>query len=260
MKITKLALALTGLCAATAFAAGARLDDQIGDLNAAVADLLEPYQTDVSKAALEFQSLVTDDNNVLSTRLTGAYQRVGKVQTMDVRVDGLTYDFASGSPIVNVAGSAAFDLTQVFQRDQLNGLVDGAEGLVEDLAGNYTKDYGAAATVKGTMIEKTKDASGNYTAFRASVAFRIDMSKLPEGKKSEDIALLSGVVFFRVDLSRSIDVAGTVMLNPAYKNYGALKTELGKLLGRDEDTGKKITQFVEKLDKMAGNLVDAQVK
>jgi hypothetical protein len=246
--------------AAPALADAPKLDDQVPALNTAIADVLKPYQSDVSKSEMTVQSLTTEGENLTSLRASASYQRVGKVQTMDVRLAGLSYDFASGNPIVNLSGDATFDLTQVFQQDQINGLVDSAEGLVEDLASNYTKGYGKAATVKGTMLEKTKDANGNYTAFRASVAVKLDMSKLPEGKKSEDVALLSAVMFFRVTLNKGIQLDGTVMLNPAYKNYGALKGQVEKLLNRDEETGKKITKLVEKLDKMAADLVDAKVK
>ncbi|MGZ3650503.1 MAG: hypothetical protein ACXVB9_03115 [Bdellovibrionota bacterium] len=262
----KVALAaLTGLFAVTAFAAAPpRLDDSIADLNTAVIDLLHPYNTEASHVMLAFQTLTTDDTNVLSTSLIGDYQRIGKVQTMNVHLNGLRFDFVNGNPIVNLAAGAGFDITQVFAQEQLNGLVDGAEGMVEDLASNYTKPYGTAASVKATMIEKLKNAKGDYTGFKATVAVKLDMGKLPAGKKSEDVPLQSAVVYFDVNFATGIVMNGTVMMNPEYRGFHGqgttLKMAIQKLLDRDGDAGKRITTYLDKLDKMAGNLVDARIK
>lgn len=259
----KIACALAGLFAVTAVAGAPRLDDSLPQLNAAVADLLKPFQTSASSASVEFQTLTTDAINVLTTRVVGGYQRVGKVQTMTVRLAGLTFDYANGQPVATISGDMAFNLSRVFQADMINSLVDSAEGMVEDIASNYTKAYGEAAHVKGTMIEKTKDASGNYVSFRASVEFGVDMSKLPSDKKSEDIPLLNGTMFFNVDLHKGIALNGTVNLNPAYKGFhgqgATLKMAIEKLLNRDADAGKLITTYVQKIDKMAASLVDAKV-
>jgi hypothetical protein len=119
MKNIALVLSLFSL---SALAAAPALDD----VNAAVADLLKPYNTEVSKAELQAQALTADDANLPTARVTGTYQRVGKVQTMTVRLAGLSYDFANGAPLVNLTGNLAFDLTQVFQQDQINGHVDGS--------------------------------------------------------------------------------------------------------------------------------------
>ena len=249
-----------GVLTATAVVAAPRLEESLAELNGAVAELLKPYQSDVSSSSLEFTSLAGDESQVLSTRLVGRYQRVGKVQTLDIKVAGLTYDFANGNPVVNLAGSVGFDFTQVFQQEQLNGLVDAAETMVEDIASNYTRSLGAAAVVKGTMIEKIKAENGDYLGFKASVAFRIDPSKLPEGKTLESIPVLNGVAFFHVTLNQGIEMSGTLMMNPVYQGYPLLKTALEKLLSRDPDAAKKITGIVEKLDKMAGALVDARAR
>jgi len=263
-KFSMIALGATAL-SLTAVAAAPRLNDSLPQLNAIAAEILAPFQTDKSKASLKFVSLTADDSLLRSIKLNAFYQRTGKAQTMTVTLKELSHEFAGGRPVSKLSGDAAFDLTKLFQQEQINSLVEGAEEMVKDLAKNYTKDYGDSVTIDARMVEKLKNSAGNYVSFKAKVSAKVDLSKLPQGKKSEDMAIVEAKLDVSVVLNKGIALTAEVQHNPAFHGFlpgdkANFKVALEKLLTRDESAKNEILKILKQVDGMAASVVDANTK
>lgn len=260
-KISMIALGASALSLVAV--AAPRLD--VAELNAVATEILTPFQTPKSKATLQFVSLAVDDANVRNVKVKAFYERTGKGQTMQVNLNELTHDFAGGRPVTKAKGHAKFDLTMLFQPEQADSLVDGAEEMVKDMASNFTAPYGEAVTLEARMLEKLKGADGHYTSFKASVTATIDLTKLPADKKAEDMPFLTAVINVSVVLATGIDVTAEVQHNPGYKGFRAgdatnLKVGLEKLLNRDGATKEQILTILKKIDAMAATVVDARTR
>lgn len=248
--------------ALTATAGVIKLEDRLPELNTVIAEILAPFQTPASKATFSVLKLETDEANLLKLKVTGFYGRVGKAQAMTVNVSDISYDFNNGAPIARARGSAAINLTKLFPMEQIDALVDGAEDMVKDIASNYTKEYGDAVTLDARIVEKTKGADEHYESFKAFVGIKIDLTKLPEGKKAEDIPFTEAAVSINVTLASGLALNGQVALNPGWKGFTPgsemnPKRAIEKLLARDEAAKTKIEAVIKKVDQMAGTLVDA---
>ncbi len=250
--------------AVTAVAQAPRLEDRLPELNTVITEILAPFQTEKSKATFSVLKLEADETNLLKVRVTGFYGRVGRAQAMTVNISDITHSFNKGLPLTTARGSASIDLTKLFPMEQIDALVDGAEEMVKDIAGNFTREYGDAVALDARMVEKVKGADGHYESFKAFVGVKIDLSKLPEGKNAEDIPLTEAALSINVGLSSGIAINGQVVHNPGWKGFQAdsplnPKAAVEKLLSRDETAKNKIADILKKIDGMAATLVDANV-
>lgn len=261
---TKMFTALGATLALTATASVIKLDERVPELNTVIAEILTPFQTAASKATFSVLALETNEQTMTKLKVTGFYGRVGKAQAMTVNVSDITFKFNDGAPVTRAKGSAAIDLTKLFPAEQIDALVDGAEEMVKDMAGNFTKEYGDAVTLDVRVIEKIKGADEHYESFKAFLGVKIDLSKLPEGKKAEDIPLTEAAVSINIALGSGLSLNGQVVHNPGWKGWAAdsamnPKAAIEKLLSRDVDAKNKIEAVLKKVDAMAGTLVDANV-
>ncbi len=239
--------------------------DNLAELNIIAAEILAPFQTEKSSATLEFTELTTDDANVLTLKTNASYSRVGRAQSLLVKVDELSHSFDGGRPVSKLSGSAQFDLTKLFPVDQSDALVEGAEEMVKDIAKNYTKEYGEAVTVEARVYDQVKNDEGHYTGFKATLSATIDLAKLPEGKKPEDMAILGGKIDLAITLATGIALNAEIEHNPSFHGFKAgdaanFKVAIDKLLTRDEAAKGQILNLLTKVDEMAGQIVDAQTK
>jgi|GEM_PF-5116513 len=267
MKVSKkISLIALGAAALSLTAvAGPRLNNSLTELNAIATEILAPFQTEKSAATLSFLSLVTDDANVLSLKLDATYSRTGRAQTMLVNVNELSHEFNGGRPVTKLNGYAEVDLTKLFPIDQSDALVEGAEEMVKDIAKNYTKEYGEAITVDARVFDQVKNAEGHYVSFKATLSATVDLTKLPEGKKAEDMAALGGVINLSIVLNKGITLDAEVQHNPGFHGFVAgdkanFKVALDKLLTRDETVKGQLFKILKQVDDMAGNIVDASTR
>ncbi len=250
--------------ALTAAASTIRFEDRLPELNNVIAEILAPFQTVNSKASFSVLKLEANESNLLKVKVTGFYGRVGRAQAMTVNVSDITHDFNNGTPLTRIRGGAAIDLTKLFPAEQIDGLVDSAEEMVKDIAGNFTKEYGDAVTLDARMVEKVKGPDEHYESFKAFVGVKIDLTKLPEGKKAEDIPFTEAALSINVALASGLALNGQIVHNPQWKGFAAGSpmnpmAAIEKLLSRDEGAKAKIADILKKVDAMAGTLVDANV-
>lgn len=267
MKVTKkISLIALGAAALSLTAvAGPRLNDSLTELNVIATEILSPFQSEKSSASLNFLNLVTDDANVLSIKVDATYSRSGRAQTMQVNVNELSHEFNGGRPVTKLNGNAEVDLTKLFPIDQSDALVEGAEEMVKDMAKNFTKEYGDAITVDARVFDQVKNEEGHYVSFKAALSATVDLTKLPEGKKAEDMPILSGVINLEIVLNKGITLDAEVQHNPGFHGFVAgdkanLKLALEKLLTRDETVKGQIFKVLKQVDDMAANIVDASTK
>jgi hypothetical protein len=252
----KFVFALAGLCAVTAFAALPRLDDSIPELNNVIKDLLSPYQNATTSASLEFKTLTTDQNSVLTTNLLGEYKHTGRVQAIDVQLQSLSLDADSGRVRLTGTTDINFDFTKALRPDTINKIVENWEPSLEGTLKDNLQKFGPAFQVKAIVLNKTKDERGNYTSLRSLVNLKIDPTKLPPSINIEDVPFFRGVLMLNANATRGLTVGVSFDVNPAFKNYVSMKSKLEKFLARDPDMGKKFVNHFEMLNLFGTKLTD----
>lgn len=236
-------------------------DNTLDQLNEQVVSILAPFQDEVTVAQLTFNALETDADRAVKMAVDGHYRKIGSQNTLDVKVDNLSYVYGDGSaPTTSFKGSFGFDFTKLLSQEQINQMVDHASQLLDIITQEYLREYGDAASIKGTVTSTTTDDEGNYTGFSAMVAAKIDLKKLPEEKKIEDIIATEAMISVTVNLKTGVMIDAVVISNPEYIGFKegqeGLKDTLDKLLARDEEELAKIGMLVKWLDSLATQLVE----
>ena len=257
MKKTVLALGLgltlnTGLFAA---------DDVIDQLNSQVVSVLVPFQNETTAAQLNFDSVETNTERAVKVALNGLFSKIGSQNKLEVKIDNLSYDYGDGkSPTTIIKGSLGVDITKILPQDQLNFIIPEAARMVEELAKEYSEEYGDAVSVKSIVTSTKKDSAGNYTSLTALISTKIDLSKLPEDMESEDVFATDAVFSISLDLKTGATIDAFVVSNPDYLGFKegqeGLKETLDKLLAQDEETLDRIAAIARWLGETASAIVE----
>jgi hypothetical protein len=230
------------------------------ELNAEIAKILAPFQNEKTEANLVFDTVETDAIRALNVKLAAKYKKVGSANQFDLEISNLSYQYGDGTtPTTNLAGSLKLDLTKFVSQDDLNGLIPGIEELLLDAAKNFTQEYGEAVNVVVNISEKNQDGAGNYTGIAGTLAFNVDLSKLPEGKLAEDVPVLSGNLALRLQVTEGATFSGSVISNPGYKGFqqdnDGLKEILDRLLAKDAGTLDQFRSLFEQIEELAKQVV-----
>lgn len=249
----------TGVCAA---------DSVLDQLNEQVVNILAPFQSETTHAQFTFGKVETDADRALNVALNGIYRKVGWLNIFDFKVDNLSYNYGDGSaPMTIIKGSLGVDFTKLLTQDQINEMVPFAADLVEEFAQLYSNgEYGDAVSVRGVVTSTTTNTDGNYNSLSAIVSAKIDLTKIPEDKSSEDIMLTDSVVYITLNVKTGMTIDAYIISNPAYIGFQekqeGLKEILDQLLAGDEDTIAEIGEFADGLEYIASLVVgeDAPLK
>lgn len=231
------------------------------DLNAEVVNLLTPFQNDQTKAELVFDDIQTNATNALALRLHASFDKIGSVNTLNLKVDELSYDYAGGiAPTTVIRGSIGLDFTKMFAPEEINELTNDLEATLKEYAGGYIEEYGSAVTIKALIDQRTTDTAGNTVSMSGVMSFAIDLGKLPANKKVEDVMLSSGQMTFKADFKTGASLDVRMTSNPAYHGFredeSGLKDILDRLLARDPDLMSQLSDLVGMIDGYAGNVVE----
>lgn len=235
----------------------------VKDLNLEIGRILQPFQTNETIAQVVFSKLEANSERALSAGVAILYRKTGSQNTLEINVPELSYEYGDGSaPTTMVKGSVKLDLTKIISQDKLNDLIPGVEDTIKMLATNFTQEYGDAVTVETEITEKNQDASGNYISVSGNISFSIDMSKLPQTVRPEDVPVLSGSVMLGVDVNSGATFDATVKSNPAYKAFNrdnaGLKEYIDRLLAKDPQLLRSILDAFTGLDRYAGSIVEGE--
>ncbi len=249
---------------AASFAFGAiaseEIDAKIAVLNAEIAQILAPFQNNLTEAGLVFSEIKTDEVRALDLALSAFFKKTGTENVLSVNVENLSYHYDALTPTTSVSGSIGLDLTKILTQEQINEMIPEVEGIFSELAKSYTAEYGDAITIDIKVSEKTKDEAGNFTAVSGDIVGKIDLTKLPETKKLEDLMFQGGQLHLALDVKKGATIKLTLISNPDYKGFKSdgegLKDMLDKLAARDAKTMKEIEDTFKWLDSMADGVVN----
>lgn len=241
---------------------GPRLDDSIAQLNQEAARVVAPYLNAATKAKITFVKVATNADRVLEARGNASYSKVGTKNSFAVNISDLSYVYGNGSaPATRLKANAAIDLTKSMTQDQINEIGGSVVAMIESAAKENLREYGDAVKVVAKVNSEKKDAKGNFLSIDGEVVGTVDLSKLPAGKKPEDVAVSKVVVKVAVDVKKGITLDASSISNAKYKGFkpgaaDSLKETLEKFLARDAQVTKKVDDAVRFVEEFANGLVN----
>jgi hypothetical protein len=248
-----------GLVAAIAVtaAAGSLTLEQV---NEKVAGLLAAFNNEATTARLVFAAMETDPERVVKFGVESLFTKVGPENSVRLQLPRFTYEYngPQGLPHFEAGLGLELDMLKAFPRQYLDDLAQGAEDIVKDSVAGLIEEYGGAATIDAKVDELLRDAENHVTSVKMHVEFAIDMTRLPETVKIEDVYLLNARLEAAVGLQGgSLSVSGNV--NPQHTSFRVdqrgLKEVVDALLNEDKETYEQLGEFARMLDNMAEKLV-----
>lgn len=246
---------------AVALGAVAGVLTPVEQLNETAAEILQAYQNDKTQAELKFITVNSSADHALQGKANAFFKKVGTKNTLSLKLDDVSYAYNEGkNPTTQISGSLGVDLTKLFPREDLNGVMDDMDSTVKALADDYIREYGAAVSLVTATTEKNKDAAGNFISVKCKVTLRIDLSLLPANKKAEDVVITGASVDLIVTATTGLGFSGEVYSNTGYKGFRAgelgLKESLDKLLTKDPAAIQQVKDFFNKLNDLADSLIN----
>ncbi|KTD52864.1 hypothetical protein [Legionella quateirensis] len=257
MKKLVLSLGLGLTLAVNAFA-----DNVLEQLNSQVIKILSPFQNESTVTQLTFNEVETTPEHASKVALNSFYRKTGSQNTFELKLDNLAYNYGIGAtPTTVIRGSIGVDFTKLLPQDEINYFIPMAVQMIETLAKEYTEEeYGDAASIKAVITSTSKDSEDNYTSLTALISVKIDLTKLPEETKKEDIMLTDIVLSLNINLKTGLIVDAFMISNPEYSGFNddeqGLKELLDRLLARDERVMAEIESLAQRLDDIASMIVE----
>lgn len=249
------------LCASVLGFSGSAFAQSVERINTEIVKLLQPYQDSQTKAELKINSLSVSGDHVQQADGVLKFEKAGKLNTFALNLSRVHYDYAQGvAPKTDFEGALSLDLTKVFSSADLNGIIDDFENTLKMLVGEAFKEYGEAIVVSAQVSDKVKDASGNYVSVKAILNLKIDASKLPAGKKMEDIPMSSAQARVSLEVKNGLSMNGSVLSNPSYKGFAkgnlGLKEFFDNILSRDRSTLQQLNHLIKQINDLANSFVN----
>lgn len=241
--------------------AGAATVLDLDGVNQAIGDILKPYNTQTTTAAVRFTALDIDENLTQHFGVTAALTKIGSQNLLEFGIPTLEYKYngPGGIPTLNGAATLKVDLVKAFGQKTLNELAEGAEDLVKDFLKDMTEEYGDAASSEAAVDVLERDQAGNVVRVKMHLSANIDLSKLPQGKTPEKELVISGAGSFDITRTNG-ELNITVGFNKGYegfkKDQKGLKEFIERLLSADKETYEEVSQYVYYADKIAEGIVE----
>jgi hypothetical protein len=252
-----------GISFALSAIAAPQLKNAVSELNAEIERLLTPFQDENTKAFLNFRAIETDAVRATEVKLDALFRKIGTQNIAEVKIEDISYSYGNGeTPTTNINGSLGIDITKILPQETLNEIIPGVEEMVLELAKDFAKEYGDAATIDVKVTDKTTDENGNFVTIKATMSGNIDLTKLPAEVKVEDVLFTSAGIELDVNLVKGISFKLNAISNPAYKGFQedqeGLKEMLEKLLARDAKQMQEIESLFKNLNETASQIVNGQ--
>jgi hypothetical protein len=209
-------------------------------LNQAVSELLKPFNSNGAVAKLVFLNLESNESRAVALAAKSRLTLKGVFNTFDLNVKEISYSYPNSPnalPKFKVAGKLDLDLVTALGKDQLNGLMEGVEDIVQDFAKEYMQKYGNAARITIDTTNKQYDEANNLVAQLVKLNFSLNTKALPNSVDRRNIEILGAKVEAMVT-TKSITAKLEVIMNPEFyafdRNRDGLKEFIDKLLAQDE--------------------------
>lgn len=230
---------------------------QLSALNASVAEILRPYNNQLSRASLTFSRIATNETRATEVALTLDFAKKGANGDASVKVENLSYSYpnaATATPETRAKGSIGVNLLNLMTQKQINDLGPQAQKTVERFIADKITQYGPAATVSAAVTHQATDAQGNLTALSLALNLDVDLSKLPANTDAKSV--LATGLHATVDITlKGLDFSITVVSNPNASQFSrdqvGLKEMLDKLLAGEPQTVARLGDLFRTLDQLA---------
>lgn len=221
----------------------------IGSVNEKIANLLNPYNTESSKAEVKFQALEANDMRVTQLSATGRVWMKNQFEaSLTMPEFSYAYPTEDSTPELKIKLDLKAQFIAIFGADYLDKLAAEAEELVKSTVEDFVSEYGPAATVDAQVTDLKKDADGHVSSLKLHVDLKIDFSKLPESKPVEKVEVQDLRIDLAVDQS-SATLEGKVHPNKKYflfqRDQKGLKEIVDGLLNDNKETYDDVMSYVE---------------
>lgn len=230
--------------------------ERLVQLNAAIKDMLAPFNTQLSKASVIVDKAKTNEQRAVELSATFDYSRTGEAgnASLEGRAEYSFPEAANAEPAVALKLSTEFDLLRVASQKDINRLAASLQSLIDGYARQQLRRYGSAAKVEARVAPITTDARGDVNAVGATLSADIDVSKVPPGSDPKSVlfsSLRAAAVFTRKTIA--LDVSLVVNPKSRYfeKDAEGLKEYVEKLLARDPRLMRELQGFIAQLDRFA---------
>ncbi|MEK7388728.1 MAG: hypothetical protein AAB036_03430 [Elusimicrobiota bacterium] len=237
----------------------AQVDAPVDGLNATIAEVLKPFNNQVSKASFVFNKLSMNPERVTHVDAALGFEKQGPDGKASLKIAPLTYSHPEDGSLPKTQSNANlnFDLHLVMTQEQINMMGPEADTMVADFINSTLKQYGDAAVADARITNRKTDEKGNLTGLGMVLGIKIDLSKLPAGMDPKDVELVEAKVGLDVSLT-GVALDLSVVHNPKSKyferNQEGLKENIDKLIAKDKKALGEIKSAVKFLGMMADYL------
>lgn len=227
----------------------------LGEVNQKVSALTAPFNNKTTSMNLAFTALTIDATRTLNFGVTGLVSKKGPADTVALNIKKAEYAYGDGTkPTLDVELDLDVDLVRAFGQKMLNDISADLHSIVEDVAKDYTEDYGPAVTVTATEDAKQLDTAGNVESMKLSIAAVIDPTKLPAAKPIEKVEFQTINVELQATRTK-ITMKMNVVANPKFERFQqngeGLKEFVEKLLTDDAKTYQELHDGLTTFDSIA---------
>lgn len=232
------------------------------EINLKVTELLKPFNTPATQMQFEFTSLAVDEVRALNFGVRGLLYKIGAENEAKLDLKTASYAYGDGTkPTVDLDAELKFDLVKFMGQEQLNEFADAIDTIIGEAAQDFVADYGTAATVSATTVDKVVDAQGNIQLLKMKLSANVDLGQLPATVKLEDVFFQSVEMEVTASLT-GVSIAGNVGFNPKFYTFDqdntGLKEYIEALMADDQAIFDDLSRYLAMADGFASYLVDTK--
>ncbi|MGZ3775776.1 MAG: hypothetical protein ACXVCY_18400 [Pseudobdellovibrionaceae bacterium] len=259
MKLFKKTLPLLFVFSSLAFAATFISKEEV---NQKIAEILRPYNDQNSETILKFKDLNVDEDRALDFGLNAFIAKQGLHNKAILKLHNISYHYGDGSnPTASGEVTLNMDMVKAFGQSSLDAIGENIEEYIKETAAEAGKKYGEAANIQVTVDDFQKDSEGHFESAQVRVSIYIDLNKLAQSEKVEDVEFKSLKIKFAVNRNL-IRAKAQMVLNPLYKRFNkdqsGLKEFIEKLLNNDQELYNDINRTFESLNSIIQSIVDKE--
>lgn len=243
----------------TAFAASIQVDD----LNKEIKNLLASIQDENTQAEIAFSDIKTDENRTLNFSVSGFLAKQSPTNFISIAVNPLSYNFGDGTaPQVEFVGALVTDLSKLISQEQFNEIVPDVEQTIKELADQFAAEFKEALTIDAKVTEKNQDSAGDFTNVKGHIDLALDLTRLPEEVKAEDVPVTAVRVEVDLTFKVGVNLAVQATMNPNYKGFKdgnkGMKEYLDKLLAQDPKVMSDLKRYIDQANSFADDIANRQ--
>ena len=248
------AIATAGQVSASMFDGVA--DTRLADLNAAITEILKPFNNAVTQASFVFNRLEMNAQRATQADVSVSFDKQAPDGKASIKVDRLAYSYPeepAALPQTEGRFKVGFNLHNVWTQKQINHFGPVSDRLVAALLAEYIEKYGEAVTLDASVRNKQTDVEGNLTGLRLVIAVKFDLSKLPAEVDPTTIEYTEINLDAKIALD-GLEAAFKLVSNPNASSFGreqtGLKETVEQLLARDPEAMREIFRMVKQIDSL----------